>query len=232
MPELGFDTRDYSAAPESRDKIEQAVVAVPRNYQPSEAARNVVYSPVTGFATKPFAHQQRGLCELIDNDHWALFWKMGTGKSAAIVYRLMVGFYYGDFSRVLILCPFGVIDTWIEQLKTHGPLTGYRFGGKNPEAGLDCSGMVSYVFDKAAGVKLIGSAADMARQGRPVEVSQLQPGDLLFFNTLNRPHSHVGIYIGDGRFIHAPSSAGKIRTENLREGWFAPRFEEARSYLD
>jgi cell wall-associated NlpC family hydrolase len=110
--------------------------------------------------------------------------------------------------------------------------TGYRFGGKNPEAGLDCSGMVSYVFDKAAGLKLTGSAADMARQGRPVELSQLQPGDLLFFNTLNRPHSHVGIYIGDGRFIHAPSSAGRVRTENLREGWFASRFEEARSYLN
>ena len=110
--------------------------------------------------------------------------------------------------------------------------TGYRFGGKNPEAGLDCSGMVSYVFDKAAGLKLAGSAADIARLGRPVEVSQLQPGDLVFFNTLNRPHSHVGIYIGDGRFVHAPSSAGRVRTENLREGWFASRFEEARNYLN
>lgn len=131
--ELGFDTRDYSAAPESRDKIEQAVVAVPRHYQPSEAARFVVYNPITGFATKPFEHQQRGLCELIDNDTWALFWKMGTGKSAAIVYRLVVGFYRNEFSRVLVLCPFGVIDTWLEQLKTHGPLTGCRFGG-NPRA--------------------------------------------------------------------------------------------------
>ncbi|HTH40581.1 MAG TPA: C40 family peptidase [Rhodocyclaceae bacterium] len=110
--------------------------------------------------------------------------------------------------------------------------TGYRFGGKNPEAGLDCSGMVSYVFDKAAGLRLTGSAADLARKGKLVERAELQPGDVLFFNTSNRPHSHVGIYIGNGRFVHAPSSKGAVRTENLDKGWFASRFEEARTYLD
>jgi cell wall-associated NlpC family hydrolase len=110
--------------------------------------------------------------------------------------------------------------------------TGYRFGGKNPDAGLDCSGMVSHVFDKAAGLKLNGSAADIARRGRAIGRNDLQPGDLVFFNTRNRPHSHVGIYIGDGRFVHAPNSQGKVRAESLTSGWFAARFEEARSYLD
>ncbi|MCK9283178.1 MAG: C40 family peptidase [Rhodocyclaceae bacterium] len=110
--------------------------------------------------------------------------------------------------------------------------TGYRFGGKNPEAGLDCSGMVSYVFNQAAGFKLSGSAADIARLGRTIAPDQLKPGDLVFFNTLRRSHSHVGIYIGDGRFVHAPSSKGRVRTESLRNTWFAARFEEARSYLD
>ena len=110
--------------------------------------------------------------------------------------------------------------------------TGYRFGGKNPAAGLDCSGMVSYVYENAAGIKLAGSAADMARKGRPVDSARLKPGDLVFFNTLNRPHSHVGIYIGDGRFVHAPKSGGKVRAEELRKGWFAERFEEARSYFN
>ena len=110
--------------------------------------------------------------------------------------------------------------------------TGYRFGGKNPDAGLDCSGMVSYVFDRAAGLKLPGSAADIARRGKPVDMERLRPGDLVFFNTRNKPHSHVGIYIGDGRFIHAPNSAGKVRAESLQSGWFAARFEEARTYLD
>lgn len=110
--------------------------------------------------------------------------------------------------------------------------TGYSFGGKNPEAGLDCSGMVSHVYDKAAGVRLKGSAADLARQGRAVGANGLRPGDLVFFNTRNRAYSHVGIYIGDDRFVHAPNSNGKVRTDSLTRGWFATRFEEARTYFD
>lgn len=110
--------------------------------------------------------------------------------------------------------------------------TGYRFGGKNPEAGLDCSGMVSHVFENAAGLTLKGSAVDIATRGRMIDPAALRPGDLVFFNTRNRPRSHVGIYIGDGRFIHAPSTDGKVRTEKLTQGWFAARFEEARTYFD
>jgi cell wall-associated NlpC family hydrolase len=110
--------------------------------------------------------------------------------------------------------------------------TGYRFGGKNPEAGLDCSGMVSYIFEKAVELKLGGSAADIARIGRPVELSALQSGDLVFFNTRNQHFSHVGIYIGDGRFVHAPSTAGRVRADSLQNGWFAARFEAARTLFD
>ncbi len=110
--------------------------------------------------------------------------------------------------------------------------TGYRFGGKNPEAGLDCSGMVSYVYEKSADMRLTGSAADLARQGKAVPAEKLKPGDLGFFNTRNRPNSHVGIYIGDDRFVHAPNSRGKVRTESLKKGWFAARFEEGRTYFD
>ena len=110
--------------------------------------------------------------------------------------------------------------------------TGYLFGGKNPEAGLDCSGMVSYVYQKAVDMRLAGSAADLARQGKPVPAEQLRPGDLVFFNTRNKSYSHVGIYIGDKRFVHAPSSRGKVRTESLKNGWFAARFEEGRTYFD
>jgi cell wall-associated NlpC family hydrolase len=109
---------------------------------------------------------------------------------------------------------------------------GYRFGGKNPEAGLDCSGMVSYVFRESVNLPLQGSAADLPKRGRAVDVAYIQPGDLVFFNTSNRPHSHVGIYIGEGRFIHAPSSKGKVRIDSLASGWFAQRFEEARNYFD
>ena len=123
-------------------------------------------------------------------------------------------------AREAVIFALGLIDT------------GYRFGGKNPEAGLDCSGMVSYVYRQAAGLRLTGSAADMAKRGRTVAPDRIQPGDLVFFNTSNRPYSHVGIYVGDGRFVHAPSSRGQVRTDSLTEGWFASRFEEARSYLN
>lgn len=110
--------------------------------------------------------------------------------------------------------------------------TGYRFGGKNPEAGLDCSGMVSYVYRQAAGFSVNGSAADIARHGQEIKRQGLRPGDLIFFNTLNRSLSHVGIYIGDERFIHAPASNGKVRIDRLDNRYYAQRYEMARSYFD
>ena len=110
--------------------------------------------------------------------------------------------------------------------------TGYQFGGKNPEAGLDCSGMISHVFAQAAARKITGSAADIARQGRAIERAALRPGDLVFFNTTGAPFSHVGIYIGEQRFVHAPRSGGKVRTESLASGWFATRVEATRRYFE
>ena len=110
--------------------------------------------------------------------------------------------------------------------------TGYRFGGKNPEAGLDCSGMVSYVYGQAAGLKVQGSAADIARNGRAINRAELRPGDLVFFNTLNRSYSHVGIFIGDARFIHAPSTNGRVRIDRLSDSYYASRFEAARAFFD
>jgi cell wall-associated NlpC family hydrolase len=110
--------------------------------------------------------------------------------------------------------------------------TGYRFGGKNPEAGLDCSGMVSYIYGQVAGLKVSGSAAEIARNGRPIARAELRPGDLVFFNTLNRSLSHVGIYIGDRRFIHAPSTNGRVRIDRLSDGYYAQRFEAARTFFD
>lgn len=110
--------------------------------------------------------------------------------------------------------------------------TGYKFGGKNPEAGVDCSGMVSWLYKQGAEYPLKGSARDMARRGREVTPAAIRPGDLVFFNTQGYSYSHVGIYIGDQRFVHAPNSRGKVRIDRLDQGWFAMRFEEARSYFD
>src|SRR5262245_42599278 len=91
---------------------------------------------------------------------------------------------------------------------------GYRFGGRNPAAGRPWSGPVSYVFAECIGRKLTGSAADSARQGRAIPSEELRPGDLVFFNTRNKPYSHVGIYIGDQRFAHAPRTGGKVRLDS------------------
>lgn len=124
-----------------------------------------------------------------------------------------------DHAREIVLISFSLLDT------------GYRFGGRNPEAGLDCSGMVSYLVERVSGQRLPHNAAQIAARTRPVERTALQPGDLVFFNTQNRPHSHMGIYIGDGRFIHAPSSRGKVRVESLTQGYFAERYDGGRSLL-
>jgi len=107
--------------------------------------------------------------------------------------------------------------------------TGYRFGGQNPEAGLDCSGMVAYIVEQVSGTRLPHNAARIAEQTRPIAMSDLQPGDLVFFNTLKRRHSHMGIYLGDGKFIHAPSSRGAVRIDSLDNSYFAPRIDGART---
>lgn len=110
--------------------------------------------------------------------------------------------------------------------------TGYRFGGGNPESGLDCSGMVSYVYESAVKLKLPHNAAEIARLGREINLSALRPGDLVFFNTQNRPFSHVGIYIGEGRFVHAPSTNGKVQIDSLKSGYYAKRLEAARTFFN
>lgn len=107
----------------------------------------------------------------------------------------------------------------------------YRFGGKNPESGLDCSGMVSYLYREVTGARLPHNAAAIAQLARPIDRQAIQPGDLLFFNTQGRPFSHVAIFVGDDRFVHAPSTNGKIRINRLSERYYASRFESARTIL-
>ncbi|MDB5801567.1 MAG: lipoprotein NlpC/P60 family [Rhodocyclales bacterium] len=107
--------------------------------------------------------------------------------------------------------------------------TGYRFGGSNPEAGLDCSGMVSYVVEQVAGKRLPHNAAQIAALTRTIGRDALKPADLVFFNTNGQTYSHMGIYLGDGRFVHAPSSKGSVRIERLDSAYFASRFSGARS---
>lgn len=122
-------------------------------------------------------------------------------------------------TQEMVLFALGLLDT------------GYRFGGRNPEAGLDCSGMVAYIVEHISGRRLPHNAAQIAERTRPIDMDDLQPGDLVFFNTAKRRHSHMGIYIGDGRFVHAPSSRGRVRVERLDNRYFAQRIDGARTLL-
>ncbi|MDN7181126.1 NlpC/P60 family protein [Caballeronia sp. SEWSISQ10-4 2] len=104
----------------------------------------------------------------------------------------------------------------------------YRWGGNTPEAGFDCSGLVRYVVDRAASVNLPRTTADMSGRGESVEPDEVAPGDLIFFNTTGRPHSHVGIYVGKLRFVNAPSTGGTVRLDYLTNPYWAKRFDGIR----
>ncbi|VWC90873.1 peptidase P60 [Burkholderia lata] len=104
----------------------------------------------------------------------------------------------------------------------------YRWGGNSPDSGLDCSGFVRYVFQDTLGMSLPRRAEEMSRVGEKVSMSNLKPGDLVFFNTMRRTFSHVGIYIGDNKFVHSPSTGSTIRVDDLDSGYWEKRFTGAR----
>ena len=106
----------------------------------------------------------------------------------------------------------------------------YRRGGNNAEQGFDCSGFTRYVFEHSLGLVLPRRADEQARLAGLLTVrrDELKPGDLVFFNTMRRAFSHVGIYVGEGRFIHSPRTGGEVRIEDMRESYWARRFNGAR----
>jgi len=104
----------------------------------------------------------------------------------------------------------------------------YRRGGNSPEAGFDCSGFVSHVFREGLGLMLPRSSKEMSKSGEVIDRDELRPGDLVFFNTMRKAFSHVGIYLGDNQFVHAPRAGGRVRIEDLRDGYWMKRFNGAR----
>lgn len=104
----------------------------------------------------------------------------------------------------------------------------YKRGGNTPEQGLDCSGLVRLVFKDTLGIHLPRTASEISRAGEKIDPDELQPGDLVFYNTLRRGFSHVGIYMGNNKFIHAPSSGGRVRIESMNVGYWKKRFNGAR----
>ena len=104
----------------------------------------------------------------------------------------------------------------------------YRYGGNSHTTGFDCSGLVAHVFREGYGINLPRTSTEQAQVGQPVPADDLKPGDLVFYNTLNRPFSHVGIYLGDGRFIHAPKTGSAVRIESLKSAYWLKRWNGAR----
>jgi cell wall-associated NlpC family hydrolase len=106
----------------------------------------------------------------------------------------------------------------------------YRRGGDSAEEGFDCSGFTRHIFELSLGLVLPRRADQQANQAGLLQVArdELKPGDLVFFNTMRRAFSHVGIYVGDGKFIHAPRAGGEVRVEDMRQAYWTKRFNGAR----
>jgi cell wall-associated NlpC family hydrolase len=104
----------------------------------------------------------------------------------------------------------------------------YKYGGNSPDTGFDCSGFVGHVFRHTLGINLPRSSEEISHLGQSISTGNLRAGDLVFFNTLQRKFSHVGIYLGGDRFIHAPSSGGSVRTENMRDAYWKRHYDGAR----
>jgi len=104
----------------------------------------------------------------------------------------------------------------------------YKRGGTSSDTGFDCSGFVRAIYEQTAGLLLPRKASEQAATSQKIDRADLQPGDLVFFNTMRRAFSHVGIYIGDGKFIHAPKPGAEVRVESLSLAYWARRFDGAR----
>ncbi|HRF72868.1 MAG TPA: C40 family peptidase [Accumulibacter sp.] len=107
----------------------------------------------------------------------------------------------------------------------------YRRGGTDPDSGLDCSGFVQLVFKDAIGVLLPRTAREQSEVGAVIDFQELKAGDLVFFNTMRNAFSHVGIYLGDNRFMHAPRTGAEVRIEDMRQSYWVRRYNGARRLL-
>jgi cell wall-associated NlpC family hydrolase len=145
-------------------------------------------------------------------------WKSSNDPIGALVTRLRKGTNYvpGEVNNPLAAHA-------LSQLGIR-----YRFGGKSPDTGFDCSGLVGYSAQQSLGLKLPPRADDIAKLGNNVQRSDLQVGDLVFFNTMGKRYSHVGVYIGDSKFVHSPARGGVVRVEDMNERYWTTRFTGAR----
>ena len=104
----------------------------------------------------------------------------------------------------------------------------YRWGGKSPETGFDCSGLIVYSAQRSLGLKLPPRSDDIAKFGDSVKKNDLKVGDLVFFNTLGTRYSHVGVYLGQNKFVHAPTRGSVVRVEDMTLRYWTARYTGAR----
>jgi len=104
----------------------------------------------------------------------------------------------------------------------------YKRGGNTADTGFDCSGFVRAIYEQSVGLLLPRRAEQQAAATQRIDQTELQPGDLVFFNTLQRAFSHVGIYVGEGKFIHSPKPGAQVRVENMGVNYWSSRFDGAR----
>ncbi len=110
--------------------------------------------------------------------------------------------------------------------------TPYKYGGNSPATGFDCSGLINYVFLNSAGIKLPRSTRELIEIDAPeIKNENLYPGDLVYFNTLGGRVSHIGIYVGERRFVHAPSSGGTVRMDNIDDDYWQKHYVDAKRVL-
>jgi len=148
-------------------------------------------------------------------------------KSAAVPFLLCAALALGPAAAGEIL---PTVDIPMYAVSLVG--TPYRPGGSDPQQGLDCSGFVNHVFRQTAGLQLPRESQAISQIGLELDPAELQPGDLVFFNTLDRPFSHVGIYLGDNRFVHAASSRSSgVMLSSLSDRYWSLRFEGARRVM-
>ena len=150
-----------------------------------------------------------------------------------------------DDETIKPLVEKGLISHFADQLssakdKASGQATGlitqamdllgvpYRRGGSSEASGFDCSGFVRYLYENSVGQLLPRRAEEQARSTEVIDRSELKPGDLVFFNTMKRAFSHVGIYVGDGKFIHSPRAGKSVKVDDMRSAYWQKRFNGAR----
>ena len=176
----------------------------------------LVLLSISGFSHPVFAQEQTAKPNLLESAANSAVTAVSNATSVA-----------GEVSSQLFLrTQVSVQDTLDKAMDMLG--IPYRRGGSSPEAGFDCSGFVSHVFREGIGLVLPRSSNELSKSGNTVDRNELQPGDLVFFNTMRRAFSHVGIYLGNGQFIHAPRAGGRVRVEDIRDSYWSKRYNGAR----